>query len=205
MITALLLTSECTKETNRRNNLAHSRDASSEEGVPWVIRCSGAALLLGDSLLVPGFREVVMTLFNENNPPLLTGEEDTRAFSHLTDPGVDLETAMIYHTWELDLDTHGIVLTHTDAIVCVSQWVRFLLCPPPKITVLQVRKEESWPVSPTLPVVLGPPVGYGGGGGGKAGGWPPCHVMHANLIRCHHPNGLAVAAHQESLNLHRFN
>lgn len=33
----------------------------------------------------------------------------------------------------------------------------------------------------------------------------PCYVMHANLIMCHHQNGLAASAHQESLKFHRFN
>ena len=66
-------------------------------------RCSEAVLLLGDSLFVPRLCEVVVTLFNENNLPLLAREEDTPAFSRLTDTGVDLEIDMIYHRWETDL------------------------------------------------------------------------------------------------------
>ena len=66
-------------------------------------RCSEAVLLLGDSLVVPRLCEVVVTLFNENNLPLLAREEDTQAFSRLTDTGVDLEIDMIYHRWETDL------------------------------------------------------------------------------------------------------
>lgn len=66
-------------------------------------RCSGAVLLLGDSLFVPRLSEVVVTLLNENNLPLLAREEDTQAFSRLTNTGVDLETDMIYHRWETDL------------------------------------------------------------------------------------------------------
>jgi hypothetical protein len=65
-------------------------------------RCSEAVLLLGDSLFVPRLCDVVVTLFNENNLPLLAREEDTQAFSRLTDTGVDLEIDMIYHRWETD-------------------------------------------------------------------------------------------------------
>lgn len=79
------------------------RNAGSEEGESWIRRCSEAVLLLGDSLFVPRLCEVVVTLFNENNLPLLARGEDTQAFSRLTNTGVDLETDMIYHMWETDL------------------------------------------------------------------------------------------------------
>lgn len=77
--------------------------AASEEGELWITRCSEAALLLGGSLFVPRLCEAVMTLFNEDNLPLLTGEEDPQAFSRLTDTGVDFEIEMIYHIWDMDL------------------------------------------------------------------------------------------------------
>lgn len=70
----------------------------------WIICCSEAALLLRDSPLIPMRCQTVMTLFNEYILPLLTGEENTQAFSSLTNAGVDVETDMLYHMWEMDLD-----------------------------------------------------------------------------------------------------
>ena len=80
-----------------------SMNAGSEEGELWIIRCSEAAPLLGGSLFVPRLCEAVMTLFNEDNLPLLAGEEDPRAFPRLTDTGVDSEIEVIYHIWDMDL------------------------------------------------------------------------------------------------------
>lgn len=77
----------------------------------WIVSCSEAALLLRDSPFVPMLCEAVMTLFNEYVLPLLTGEENTQAFSSLTNAGVDVETAMFYHMWEMDLDNCRIYMT----------------------------------------------------------------------------------------------
>ena len=56
-----------------------------------------------------------MTLFNEYNLPPLAGEENTQAFSRLTNAGVDFETEIVYHTWEVGSlklrDLRG-VMTH---------------------------------------------------------------------------------------------
>lgn len=60
---------------------------------------------------VPMLCEAVMTLFNEYVLPLLTGEENTQAFSSLTNAGVDVETDILYHMWEMDLDNCRIYMT----------------------------------------------------------------------------------------------
>lgn len=77
----------------------------------WVRSCSEAALLLRDSPFGPMLCEAVMTLFNEYVLPLLTGEENTQAFSSLTNAGVDVETDMLYHMWEMDLDNCRLYMT----------------------------------------------------------------------------------------------
>lgn len=72
----------------------------------WILSCSEAALLLGDSPFVPMLGEAARTLFNEYILPLLNGEHT--ALSCLTKAGVDLGTEMTSHMWEMDLDTCGI-------------------------------------------------------------------------------------------------
>lgn len=50
----------------------------------------------GDSQFVPMLCKVVVTLVNERNLRLFTGEEDAKAFSRVTHIGMDFETEILY-------------------------------------------------------------------------------------------------------------
>lgn len=152
-----------------------------------------------------------MTLFNEYNLPPLAGEENTQAFSRLTNAGVDFETGIVYHTWEVGSlklrDLRGVMTNVRWALRPVFLKRKWSLLRPPPPTGnhgLVSRKRSCLVLSPqSLPLALGSHADSRDWG--KTLGQHPCHVMHANLIMGHHQNGLLVAAHQESLNLHRFN
>lgn len=100
-------------------------------------------------------------------------------------------------------DIHGATMNSSYTPACFSQWVWVSLCPRQKL--LSWKQEKKHSRQPSAPSLILAPSGWPQSMEAEAGGQHPCRVLHANWITWHHQNGLVTPAHQESLNLHRFN